>query len=82
MPAAIIDNPELGITESVTPGRVITDDRTTSRGYPLVSPTNNGMIDDGHRINHAISMIDADMNAVTLSAILGIPAFLLLKPRH
>ena len=77
----IDSNPALGITESVSPNRGITDERTTTRKYPYVAPQANGMIDDGHRLNHALKMVDEDMRAIQLSSITGIPLMLLLNPR-
>jgi len=78
---AIDTTPALGLTQSVTPGKVITDDRSAARGYPYVAPQANGMTDDGHRVNHAIQMMDADIAALLLSNFTGIPALLLLPQR-
>lgn len=78
---AIDDNPELGLTESVTPGRTITDEQTPGRKYPYVAPGTNGMVDDAHRFNHAMKRVDEDVSALILSQFTGIPAMLLLPQR-
>lgn len=78
---AIDDNPELGLTESVTAGRTITDEQTPGRKYPYVAPGQNGMADDAHRINHSFQRVDKDISALVLASITGIPALLLLEQR-
>lgn len=77
----IATNPDLGLTESVTAGRAILDERTASRGYPYIQPNANGMVDDAHRLNHALKMLDEDMDAMAISGLTGIPLILLLPTR-
>lgn len=77
----IIDNPELGLTVSAVPDGTVFDVRTPEMGYPYLSPEHNRPIDDAHRINHAMSMMDHDMRAIRLSSLLDLPTYLFLHRR-
>jgi hypothetical protein len=76
---AILDNPALGITESVVPGHPINDHRTEGRQYPYLEPRENIPVDDANRINHAIKKIDHDITQIILADLIGIPIYFLTR---
>jgi len=76
----IIDNPELGLTESTETGRPIDDQRTPMMGYPYGSQANLP-VDDLHRHNQGVRMMEADMTAILTASILELPVYYFLKPR-
>lgn len=75
---AIVENPDLGITESVQEDYPVVDNRTDNRGYPYLEPRQNLPEDDANRINHSLQRVDADLDAVYMASLLDIPAYLLL----
>lgn len=73
---AILDNAQLGLTESVFQGKSVTDHRT-SQGYPYMEPRENAPHDDANRYNHAVKKIDQDIATLFLADLLDMPAYLI-----
>lgn len=80
MRPAIQDSATLGLSTTVGGGAPTEDVRTPEMGYPYPSERNRP-IDDLHRLNRSLSLIDADMRAIRLASLTGIPVHVLLRRR-